>query len=195
MNDVGFLSIQHLLFIIHGFYFIVHRSYFIVLWRGVRREAAFEFVWDGHGVERVAADGDEDEVGFGDDGRIAVASHFKIQTQRFRADAPDIDGDFEQIVQLGGLPEVAFEMRTRQPHVEFVEHSTVRQTDRAEKLRLGYLEKTYVRAVKDDARRVHIAPTDAFLYAKLPRFRLCLAHRFIQSTTHRESDAPAREVN
>ena len=49
------------------FYFIVPRSYFIVMWSGVRREAAFEFVGDGHGVKRVAADGDEDEVCFGDD--------------------------------------------------------------------------------------------------------------------------------
>src|SRR5215207_738324 len=133
-------------------------------------EAAFEFFGDGDGFKSLAADGDEDEVGGGDQFVAAVTAHLEVEPQRFGADAADVDADLQQVVELRGPVEVAFEMRAREPHVKLVEHHAVRQADRAEQLRLGELEEAYVGAVEDDARRVHVAPADALLDAVLPGF-------------------------
>jgi hypothetical protein len=109
-------------------------------------------------------------VGLGEHLALALAPHLEIQTQRLVADAPDVDADFKQVVELRGAPEVAFEVRAREPHVQLVEHHAVGQADGAEQLRLGELEEADVRAVEDDARGVHVAPTDALLNPILPRF-------------------------
>lgn len=138
----------------------------------VRGEALLEFNRDGNGLEGFAADGDKDEMGFGDDGLFAFATHFKIEPQGFCPDVADEDADFEHVIQFRCVAKVAFEMRARQPHIKLVEHHSVRKADRAKQLGLGKLKEAYVRAVKNDARRVNISPAHALLYAIL----LMLAH-------------------
>lgn len=98
---------------------------------------------------------------FGDHFVFAFAPDFKIQSQRFRPSATDIDGDLQQVVQLRGAAKVAFEMSARQPHVQFVEHHAVGKTDGAEKLCFSKLEEANVSAIEDNARRVDIAPANA----------------------------------
>src|SRR5205085_12580569 len=120
--------------------------------------------------------GDEHKMSFRQERRFARAPNLEIQTQRLRADVPDIDGDFEQVVQLRRVPEIAFEMRTRQPHVKFVERAPVRQSDGAEHLRLSDLEEAYICAIENNATRIHVAPTDALRNAKLPRLNVGLIH-------------------
>ncbi len=84
-------------------------------------EAALEFVRNGDSLKGIAADGDEDKVSFGNKLTFAFAPDFKIQPQRFCADAPDINGDLQQIVQLCGTTKVALNVCARQPHVQLVE--------------------------------------------------------------------------
>lgn len=127
----------------------------------VGRETCFEGFGQGDGFKRIAADRDEDEVCFGDELLLAFASHFEIQFERFRADAPDIDADLQHVVELRSVAKVAFQMRAWQPDIQLVKQHAVRQADGAEKLRFGELEKAYVSTVEDNTRRIHISPTHA----------------------------------
>lgn len=64
----------------------------------VGREATFQLFGDGDRLEGIAADGDENEVSFGDNLCYTFAAHFKVEAQRFRAGTPDVDGDFQKVV-------------------------------------------------------------------------------------------------
>src|SRR5437764_194386 len=103
---------------------------------------------------------------------LALAPHLEVEAERLRADATDVDRDFKKVVEVRGTSEVAFEVRARQPDVQFVEHDAVWQADGAEQFGLGELEEAYVSAVKNYARGVNVAPADALLDAELP----CFAH-------------------
>src|SRR5205085_6848802 len=104
---------------------------------------------------------------FGHQRGFAFATDFKIQSERFRADATDVNGDFQKIVQLRCAPKVALKMRARQPHVQLVEHHPIGQPDRAEEFGFRKLEEAYVSAVENDARRVNVAPAHALFDDKL----------------------------
>ena len=94
-----------------------------------------------------------------DDQFITFASHFEVQTHRLVAESSDINRDFQQIVQLRRMMEVAFQMNARQPHVEFVKHDAVRQANRAKQFRFGKLKEANVRAIENDAARRRRRPS------------------------------------
>ena len=152
-------------------------------------KATLEFVRDRDGLKGIAAHGDEDEMGFCDEHVFAFASHFKVEPQGLRADVPDEGADFEQIIELRGVAEVAFEVGARKPHVQLVEHHAVRETDGAEKLRLGKLEEAYVSAVEDDARCINIAPAHALLDAILQTFTHLLVEEDLNAKVAKREDA------
>ena len=110
---------------------------------------------------------------------LALAPHLEVEPERLASDAPDVGADFEQVVEPRGAAEVAFEVGARQPDVQFVEHHAVGEAGGAEQLRLGELEEAYVSTVEDYPRGVNVAPADALLDAKLPRF--AQAEQFLKS--------------
>src|SRR5687767_7070402 len=102
-------------------------------------------------------------MSLGDQFRLILPPDFKIQAERFGSDSPHVDGDSEQIVQLGGLAKVTLQMSARQPHVQLIEHHAVREPYTAEEFCFGKFEEPYVGSIKDDARRIDITPPDPLL--------------------------------
>src|SRR5438132_11173104 len=100
------------------------------------------------------------------------AADFEIETQRCSSSLSYPHADFQKIVELRRAMKVTLQMHARQPDVQLVEDHAVRQTDRAEQFRLGNFKKANVRAVKNDAGGVHIAPAHAFFDSEL----LALSH-------------------
>ena len=62
---------------------------------------------------------------------------------------------------------VAFKVHARQPDIEFVEDFAVRHADRSKQLGLSNLKEANVRAVKNNSRRVDIAPAHTFFDGEL----------------------------
>ena len=100
-----------------------------------------------------------------------LAAYFEIQTQRRGSDLSYPDADFQKIVELRRTMKVALQMNAGQPDVQLVEDHAIWQTDSAEQFRLGNFKKANVRAVKNDAGGVHVAPAHAFFDGEF--FQLC----------------------
>src|SRR5689334_12272811 len=97
---------------------------------------------------------------------FAFPPHFKIQLHRLRTKSPNINTDFQKIVQCRHATKVTLEMHARQPDLQLVKHLAVSQADFAKQLSLGKLEEVNVSAVKNNARRVDIAPADTLFNRK-----------------------------
>jgi len=108
--------------------------------------------------------------------RIPFASHFKVQPHRPVTKAANIDRDLKEVVQLCRMVEITFDVHTRQPNVQLVKHDAVGQVDGPEEFRFREFEETNVSAVKNNARRVNIAPAYALLN------RVLFVHRFVKQT-------------
>ena len=92
---------------------------------------------------------------------IALAPYLEIQTHRLVAEAANIDRHLQQIIESGGMMEIAFQVNPRQPDVELFKHYGIRQIHRAKQFRLSNFKKTNIGAVENYARGVDITPADA----------------------------------
>src|SRR6266849_9411494 len=63
---------------------------------------------------------------------------------------------------------IAFDVHARQPNVQLVKHDAVGQVHRTKEFRLGEFKEANVGAVKNNARRVNVAPAHSLFN------RICL---------------------
>src|SRR5712691_2983510 len=86
---------------------------------------------------------------------------------------------------------IAFDVHARQPNVQLVKHDAVRQVHGTKEFRLGEFKEANVGAVKNNARRVNVAPAHALLNRIFFVFRQSwnspayLSSEAVQSTTFR----------
>src|SRR6266513_2557961 len=82
---------------------------------------------------------------------------------------------------------IEFKVHTRQPNIQFIEDLSIRQPGHAKQFGLRNLKEANVRAVKNDARGVHVAPSHAFFdgeyFAHLVVNRSILIQEFCPSST------------
>src|SRR6266498_2239052 len=138
----------------------------------IRRQFFAQHTRYRNGPELPLLDRDQNVLASGDDHiRPFVAMDFEVQMNRAPADFPKIRIHDEQFIECHRMEKITLHVHARQPDPELVEERAIRQPAVAEQLHFGESEKSEVRLIVDDSRRVDIFPADIFVHGETHRIR------------------------
>src|SRR5690349_609278 len=145
-------------------------------------EGVEEPVRQGAWLQSFAIHADEHHPSGGAQRRAVVSQHVEVERHGLRADVTYVRRDTETVVQTRGPVELAMDRLAGEEDVVAVEDLRVSEAAGTEQLRFGDLKESYVGAVEDDAREVHVGPADILLDDER-----CGGHRFPAGGTDREA--------